>query len=157
MPGSTDVANRVRLGGTFQVPEGHFNNEKVQNRIDSLSLRSQGKLKLAQAHGEENVASNLQGTFALRQGVLTFPFLHFQIPGTHADMSGQYSLDGDIFDFHGTVRLDAKLSQMTTGWKSILGLKPVDPFFRKHGAENGSSFQNHRHARGTALRPGLWT
>ncbi len=31
------------------------------------------------------------------------------------------------------VRLDAKLSQMTTGWKSIL-LKPVDPFFHKHGA-----------------------
>jgi hypothetical protein len=27
----------------------------------------------------------------------------------------------------------AKLSQMTTGWKSIL-LKPVDPFFSKHGA-----------------------
>jgi len=48
-------------------------------------------------------------------------------------MTGQYSLDGNIFDFHGTVKLDAKLSQMTTGWKSIL-LKPVDPFFHKHGA-----------------------
>jgi hypothetical protein len=29
--------------------------------------------------------------------------------------------------------MDAKLSQMTTGWKSLL-LKPVDPFFSKHGA-----------------------
>jgi len=29
--------------------------------------------------------------------------------------------------------MDAKLSQMMTGWKSIL-LKPVDPFFSKHGA-----------------------
>ena len=133
VPGPADVADRLRLDGTFHVSEGHFDNEKVQNRIDSLSLRSQGKPKLAQAQGEENVASDLQGTFALRQGVLTFPFLHFQIPGTHADMTGQYSLDGNIFDFHGTVRLDAKLSQMTTGWKSIL-LKPVDPFFRKHGA-----------------------
>ena len=28
--------------------------------------------------------------------------------------------------------MEAKLSQMTTGWKSIL-LKPVDPFFAKHG------------------------
>ena len=46
---------------------------------------------------------------------------------------GQYSLDGKTFDFHGTLRLDAKLSQMTTGWKSIL-LKPVDPFFAKDGA-----------------------
>ena len=48
-------------------------------------------------------------------------------------MTGQYSLDGNKFDFHGSLRLDAKLSQMTTGWKSIL-LKPVDPFFHKHGA-----------------------
>ena len=48
-------------------------------------------------------------------------------------MTGDYSLDGRKFDFHGTARLDAKLSQMTTGWKSIL-LKPVDPFFSKDGA-----------------------
>ena len=48
-------------------------------------------------------------------------------------MTGVYTLDGQTFDFHGKAKLDAKLSQMTTGWKSIL-LKPVDPFFRKDGA-----------------------
>lgn len=122
------------------MSEGHLINEKVQNRIDSLSLRSQGKPKLAQARGEENVDSDLQGRFALRQGVLTLPFLHFQIPGTHADKTGQYSLDGDIFDFHGTLRLEAKLSQMMAGWKSIL-LKPVDPFFRKLGAVTEVAFK----------------
>jgi hypothetical protein len=31
------------------------------------------------------------------------------------------------------LKLTAKLSQMTTGWKSIL-LRPVDPFFQKDGA-----------------------
>lgn len=45
----------------------------------------------------------------------------------------QYSLDGKVFDFHGTLRMQAKLSQMTKGWKSIL-LKPIDPFFHKEGA-----------------------
>jgi len=133
LPGAADVANRLRLDGTFHISKGHFHNESVQHRIDSLSLRSQGKPKLAQAHDEADVDSDLQGTFALRHGVLTFPLLHFQIPGTHANMTGQYSLDGNIFDFHGMLRLDAKLSQMTSGWKSIL-LKPVDPFFHKHGA-----------------------
>ncbi len=133
LPGPADVANRLKLAGNFRVSDAHFTNEKLQSRIDSLSLRSQGKPRLAQAHDDVNVDSDLQGRFALRQGVLTFPSLHFHIPGTHADMTGQYSLDGEIFDFHGTLRLDAKLSQMTTGWKSIL-LKPVDPFFHKHGA-----------------------
>ena len=47
------------------------------------------------------VSSDLRGTFKLNQGVLSFSFLHFLIPGTHADMTGKYSLDGNTFDFHG--------------------------------------------------------
>jgi len=36
-------------------------------------------------------------------------------------------------DFHGTLRMQAKLSQTMTGFKSLL-LKAVDPFFSKDGA-----------------------
>jgi hypothetical protein len=134
-PGAADVANRLKLAGSFHIPQAHFTNQDLQGKIDSLSLRSHGKPKLAKEHlsENENVASELRGGFELSDGVLTMSSLHFQIPGTHADVTGQYSLDGNTFDFHGTLRLDAKLSQMTTGWKSIL-LKPVDPFFHKHGA-----------------------
>jgi hypothetical protein len=98
-----------------------------------LSLRSQGKPKQAQQHSEEDVPVDLRGVFTLADGLLSFSFLHFLIPGTHVDMTGTYSLDGQEFDFRGKARLDAKVSQMTTGWKSIL-LKPVDPFFSKEGA-----------------------
>ncbi len=129
-PGPDDVANRLKLAGSFHITAGSFTSEKLQNRIDSLSMRSLGKHNV---EDEAVVRSNLKGTFTLRQGVLAFSFLHFQIPGTHADMTGDYSLDGNTFDFHGLLRTDAKLSQMTTGWKSLL-LKPVDPFFHKHGA-----------------------
>jgi hypothetical protein len=132
-PGSADVADRLKLSGSFHIPAALFSSEKIQQRIDSLSLRSQGKPKLAQEHAENNVTSDLRGTFQLNDGVLAFSLLHFLIPGTHADMTGQYSLDGNTFDFHGRLKLEAKLSQMMTGWKSIL-LKPVDPFFRKDGA-----------------------
>jgi hypothetical protein len=133
LPGPNDIANRLQLRGNFHVPDASFTNEKLQGRIDDLSLLSQGKPKLAREHLQQDVSSDLRGVFRLRDGVLDFSFLHFQIPGTHADMTGQYTLDGSVFDFHGKLRLDAKLSQMTTGWKSIL-LKPVDPFFSKHGA-----------------------
>ena len=133
LPGKGDIASRLKLAGSFHIPEGHFTNEKVQGRIDSLSLRSRGEPRLAQEHYDANVPSDLQGTFNLDQGILSFSRLDFRVPGTHADMTGQYSLDGKTFDFHGKVALDAKLSQMTTGWKSIL-MKPVDPFFHKHGA-----------------------
>jgi hypothetical protein len=133
LPGQGDIASRLKLAGKFHVREGHFSSDKVQGKIDSLSLRSMGEPKLAKEHLDVNVPSDLAGTFRLGDGILTFSGLHFVIPGTRADMTGQYSLDGKTFDIHGKLRLDAKLSHMTTGWKSIL-LKPVDPFFSKHGA-----------------------
>ncbi len=133
VPGEATVADRLKLAGTFHVPEGHFTNEKVQRKLDSLSLRSQGKPKLARENPDENVPVDLQGVFTLKDGLLSFSVLHFLVPGTHVDMTGTYGLDGREFDFHGKARMDAKVSQMTTGWKSIL-LKPVDRFFSKDGA-----------------------
>jgi hypothetical protein len=133
-PGGASVADRLMLAGTFRVLRAHFTNEKVQGRLDSLSLRSQGKPNQAKSHvEEEDVPVDLQGVFTLKEGLLSFSSLHFIIPGTHVDMTGDYSLDGQRFDFHGKARLDAKISQMTSGWKSVL-LKPVDPFFSKDGA-----------------------
>lgn len=131
-PGERDIADRLYLAGTFHVPAGHFTSDKVQNRIDDMSLRGLGEPKLI---GKEdvNVATDLAGKFVLQDGLLDFSRLHFQVPGTHADMTGKYSLDGATFDIHGLLKTDAKLSQMTTGWKSVL-LKAVDPFFRKNGS-----------------------
>ncbi len=133
LPGEGDIASRLKLAGKFHVREGHFSSEKVQGRLDALSLRSMGAPKLAQEHLDVNVPCDLEGTFRLGGGVLNFSDLRFKIPGTDADMTGQYSLDGKTFDIHGKLRLEAKLSHTVTGWKAIL-LKPVDPFFAKDGA-----------------------
>ncbi len=133
VPGTADIANRMRLTGNFELFAAHFTNDKVQRKIDELSLRSQGKAKLATASMDEEVQSDMRGVFNLQNGVLSFSALHFQVPGTTVDMTGVYGLDGNTFDFHGKASLDATLSRTMTGWKSIL-LKPVDPFFRKNGA-----------------------
>ena len=132
-PGDADVADRLKLAGNFDVSDGYFTNKKVQSRLDSLSLRTQGKMKEAQKNEAEKVPTDLRGVFTLKNGLLSFSSLHFMIPGTHVDLTGDYSLDGRTFDFHGTARLEAKLSQMTTGWKSLL-LRPLDRFFSKDGA-----------------------
>jgi hypothetical protein len=132
-PGEADVANRLKLAGNFQVSGAHFTNEKIQGKVDALSMRSQGKPKPAQDNIPDNVHSEMEGTFSLSNGLISFSQLQFQVPGTRVNLTGTYSLDGNQFDFHGKARLDAKLSQMVTGWKSKL-LKPVDPFFSKNGA-----------------------
>jgi hypothetical protein len=132
-PGDQDVPYRLRLRGTFEVSGAHFDNPKIQEKVDALSMRSQGKPQLAMDDVPDNMRSNVGGTFRLSDGVIDFSQLEFKVPGTRVDLVGTYSLDGNVFDFHGKARLDAKLSQMVTGWKSIL-LKPADPFFQKHGA-----------------------
>lgn len=131
-PGEEDITARLRLKGDFQVSDAQFSNDRIQRDIDQLSLRSQGKAKLAKAGTLEDVPSNLEGVFDLRNGILTFSQLRFHVPGTMVEMTGEYTLDGNTFDFHGKLDLDAKLSHTMTGWKSIL-LKPADPFFSKHG------------------------
>jgi AsmA-like protein len=132
-PGDPDVADRLKLAGNFEVSEAHFTNDKIQSKVDALSMRTQGKPKLAHDSIADIVPSDLTGAFNLSDGLISFSQLQFQIPGTQVNLTGTYSLDGEQFDFHGKARMDAKLSQMVTGWKSIL-LKPVDPFFSKHGA-----------------------
>jgi hypothetical protein len=131
-PGTADIANRIKMTGSFQVSGAHFTNEKFQEKVDAISARTRGKPKTAQdIPGIVN--SEMNGTFNLSDALISFSQLQFRIPGTEVSLTGTYGLDGNEFDFHGKARLDAKLSQMVTGWKSIL-LKPVDPFFGKNGA-----------------------
>jgi hypothetical protein len=131
-PGSASVADRLKLAGSFHVLEAHFGDKKTQAKLNSLSLRTQGKSGRAHADIEQDVPVDLQGAYTLNEGLLSFSLLHFFMPGAHVDMTGDYTLDGQELDLHGRAGLNAKVSQMTSGWKSIL-LKPVDPFFSKDG------------------------
>jgi hypothetical protein len=132
-PGSEDISKRLKLAGNFQVAEADFSDDTIQNKINLLSLRSSGKPKLARTGTAYSARSDLSGTFDLEDGVISFSPLQFRIPGAAVALTGNYSLDGSALEFHGTARMDATLSHMVTGWKALL-LKPVDPFFSKHGA-----------------------
>lgn len=128
-PGEEDLADRLRLHGRFGVNGGRFSDEGVRGRIESLSRRAQGKPKDEDAG---SAVSDLAGQFDLQRGVITFHDLSFRVDGASVQLDGTYALRTEELDFHGHLRADAKLSQMTTGFKSFL-LKPFDGFFRKEG------------------------
>lgn len=136
-PGSQDVSQRMKLQGNFIILNAHFSNPKVQSRVDELSLRGQGKPDLAKEESKDphtaNIGSRMSGDFRLANGALNVSKLVYDVPGANVKLQGVYSLDGNTFDFHGTARMKATLSQMVGGWKGLL-LKPVDPFFKKNGA-----------------------
>jgi hypothetical protein len=132
-PGKQSVSQKMALSGNFVLNRIHFSSSQVEDKVDMLSLRAQGKP--GEAHpGAPDVHSQMRGTFNLKSGQLDLSQLNYTLPGATVNLAGQYTLDGKKFDFTGKVRTDAKLSQMTSTWWKSLMLKPVDPFFHKNGA-----------------------
>jgi hypothetical protein len=132
-PGKESVTQKLGLKGTFSLKQIHFTNAQVQDKVDMLSLRTEGHPKEAKP-GAEDVSSRMTGRFLMGNGKLNFEDLHYTLPGATVQLAGVYSLDGKNVDFTGKVRTQAKLSQMVASrWKSW-ALKIADPFFHKHGA-----------------------
>ncbi len=129
-PGKRDVIDRLDLKGHFIITSGHFTNLHVQDLLGNLSRRAEGEPK---AEIDDQVASDFSGDFALNNAAVSFSRLVFGVPGAEIRLSGSYGVHGAEIDFTGQARTVAKLSQMTTGFKSAL-LKLADPFFKKDGA-----------------------
>jgi len=135
-PSDVRVPQKMELAGAVQLHEVRFNNPAIQDKVDGLSARAQGRPKdVAEVSTDKQaeVRSMMSATFSLEHGLVSVSDMHYQIPGALVLMNGVYSMDGNLFEFKGHVRTDATASQMVTGWKSWL-LKPVDPFLKKNGA-----------------------
>ncbi len=128
-PGDADVVDKLKLDGAFTIDDGRFTNAVVQQKINELSRRASAKESEA---APQTVASNFSGRFQLADGQLALSALTFNVPGAIVELSGQYSLTREALAFNGSLLMDAKVSQTTTGWKSLT-LKVVDPLFRKDG------------------------
>jgi hypothetical protein len=132
-PGPVSVSRKMRLAGTFAIHGAEFNDVSMQQKVDALSMRAQGKPKLANAKDAEVVTSSMSGKFSQADAVLDVSELNYQMPGAQVQMEGKVQLVGSTFEFHGKVRTEATASQMTTGWKSLL-LSPFDKLLKKNGA-----------------------
>jgi hypothetical protein len=128
-PGEAPVVDKLRLDGRFTIRQGRFVTSTVQDKVDELSRRGQGKPTNTSI---DEVRSEFGGRFTLRDGELRLPRLSFSVRGAAVTLAGTYGLRGGRLDFAGELRLDARLSQTTTGFRSFL-LKLVDPFFAKDG------------------------
>jgi len=128
-PGKGDISDRLNLDGKFNVEQAQFTSPEVTAKIETLSRKAQGQPENKNAGSS---VSQLKAKFVLDNGLITFRGLTFSVTGAEVALDGKYGLDKENLDFHGKLRMQAKLSQTMTGAKSLL-LKPVDPFFRKNG------------------------
>jgi hypothetical protein len=135
-PGKGRVIEKLQIGGEVAIQNVEFNNPKLQDRVDGLSMRAQGNPQAARAAGSDHraeVASSMDVRFTMAHALLTVPDLRYQMPGATVLLDGVYSCDGNLFEFKGHVRTEATASQMVTGWKAKL-LKPFDGLLKKNGA-----------------------
>ncbi|MEI9811183.1 MAG: AsmA-like C-terminal region-containing protein [Acidobacteriota bacterium] len=128
-PLSGKVREKLMLDGTFDVTNGKFLRSTIQDQIDGLSRKGQGKPNNQEI---DEVVSRMSGDFHMDDQVLLFRTLAFSVMGAAVNVNGTYDIGHDTLDIHGALSLDAKVSQTQTGWKRWV-LKPVDPFFAKNG------------------------
>ncbi|MBI2822984.1 MAG: hypothetical protein HYX74_12245 [Acidobacteria bacterium] len=127
-----DIAQRLHLDGTFSIESVQFTSFSVQEKLAELSWRARGRPK-EEKENYPRVASGMKGKFALKEGVGTISTLSFRVPGASVLLDGTFDLITEELDFRGELRMQARLSQTTSGFTSIL-LKVLDPFFKKKGA-----------------------
>ena len=128
--GDADVLDRLALEGSFTANRLRFADEGVQDKIDTLSRRGQGRPSDASI---DNVASNVSSKFALAKSVVTYRGLAFNVQGATIKLDGTHRLQPKTLSLEGEVLLQASASNAMTGFKRWL-IKPFDPLFRKNGA-----------------------
>jgi hypothetical protein len=136
VPGPKQIPDRLYLDGSFDLKSLHFTSGAVQQKVDNMSKRSEGKpgevIDPEEAIKADDVASVMNSNFRVQDGILSLAGLNYGIPGTSVQLAGTYALEPETLDLYGTLRMHAKLSQTITGFKSFL-LKFADPIFSKGG------------------------
>jgi AsmA-like C-terminal region len=123
--GNADLVDRMRLSGQFAIAGARFSRPATEQKIETLSLKGQGKPD-APAIGD--AVSSFSGNLTVAKGLVTLSELKFRVTGAAVALDGTYNLDSGELDMRGKLRMQAKLSQTTTGVKSFF-LKAIDPFF----------------------------
>jgi hypothetical protein len=133
-PGQAPISDRLQLKGDFQLADALFTDASLQDRIEDLSLRGQGKPKEAKTTAAAaDVRSTMQGDFQMADAKVSLRHLKYIVPGAEIDLNGAYGVKDGSLNFKGTAMMHATISQMVGGWKGML-LTPLDRFFEKKGA-----------------------
>jgi hypothetical protein len=133
-PGPKPKRQRLHVAGRFELAAAHFDQPQIQAKVVELSRRGQGRGQEKDAGDRPvNVFSNMRSGFEIRQGVLTVRDLTFEVPGAVVAMNGNYNTITGALDLEGEARLEAPLSKVVGGWKSVF-VRPFDFALKRSGA-----------------------
>jgi hypothetical protein len=129
-PGHEPFLHKLFMEGDFGVGGGQFTNPKTQTSVNKLSAKAEGGSD-KDDDDPARVVSDLTGHAVLKNATVSFSDLAFRVPGAKARLHGTYNLENERVNLHGVLMLQEKLSDTTSGIKSVL-LKPLEPFLKKN-------------------------
>ena len=129
-PGSQPFLHKLAMEGNFGIGAAQFKNPKAQQPIDKLSKSSRGESHEQEKVDPRIVLSELRGQVTLKNAIANFGRLTFRADGSDATLTGTFNLISQEVDLHGTLATTGKLSELTSGMKSLL-VKIITPFFKK--------------------------
>lgn len=147
-PGPPDFLTRLKIDGNFEIARGYFTNPKTEAPISRLSESAAGESKRAQADDPSVVPLDIRASVSDRNGIASLPNITFEAPGIHGRMKGTFTLHDRGIDFNGILQTSGKLSDTTSGVKTVL-LKILGPLWPKRGSVQSIPF----HIGGNASHP----
>jgi len=129
-PDQRPFLEKLKLQGDFGIDAGKFANAARQEAVNHLSESARGEKKEQQQEDPQTVLSDLKGHVSAQNGVATLTNVSFSFPGALAHVHGTFNLISEQLDLHGVLETNGKLSDTTSGFKSVM-LKVINPFLKK--------------------------
>jgi AsmA-like protein len=128
-PGPPGFLQKLMLNGDFEIADGRFTSFATQDRINRLSKSGEGMTKSEGKEDPSTVFSDLKGHVDAQSGTATFSNSVLTAPAERADIAGTFNLIDKKVDLLGLLRTTGKLSDTTSGFKTVF-LKVLSPFWR---------------------------
>ncbi len=129
-PGPATTVQRLHVDGTFDVRAARFTDALMQTTLRELSQRAKAK---DQDKDNQPIDVDVAGALTLQNGVVRLPGVAAKVPGARFDLSGTYLIGPETLNFRGTARLEASMSKVVGGFKSIF-IKPFNRLFSENGS-----------------------
>jgi len=134
--GNGPFLKKIQLQGDFGVDSGEFTKHETQKDVNKLSAEARSE----NPQDGATALSDLKGRVVLKDGLATFNYLSFTVPGAFAIMQGNYDLISERINLHGVLRLNSSLSNLASGPRSLL-LKVLQPFFKRKSKGSKVAFK----------------
>jgi hypothetical protein len=129
-PGEGKFLQKIRMDLDFGIDDAKFQSDATQEAIDRIAKAGEGENKKEQEADARTMLGDLRGHVAFRNGIATLTKGSFTVPGASATIHGTYNLLDHTVNLHGVLDTKGKLSDSTTGFKSLIA-KLITPFFKK--------------------------